>query len=196
MSKPLHLLVILCVTSLLAHCSSSARKDEPEGATVSRIDRAMNKGFNRKTKQYDPAFRSEFDQKTYLGNKKVKGKKFRTGEFNGTDAYSGTSEFKAGTFSQADKASRAGDQTFSQAGKSPRDATQTFDTAQSRDASRSAQQSDKTFTQSDDVFTTRDVRDAAKAQEKNVLPKIIKAETQGGETVYTEQDVKRMLNRN
>lgn len=196
MSLPLHLLLITLTLTSLCQCSSSQKKDEPEGATVSRIDRSMNKGFDRKKKQYDTGFRSEFDQKSYIGNKKVKGKKFRTGEFSGSDTFKGTSDFKAGEFAQSDKASRAGDQAFSQAGKSPRDATQTFNTDASRDASRSAPQSDKAFSQGDDIFSTRAVRDATKAQEKNVLPKIIKVETQGGETVYTEQDVKRMINRN
>lgn len=196
MSLSVRFLSITLALTMLSQCSSSKKENEPEGATVSRIDRSMNKGFDRKKKQYDTGFRSEFDQKSYIGNKKVKGKKFRTGEFTGSDTYKGTSEFKAGEFAQSDKASRAGSQTFSQAGKSPRDATQTFNTDASRDASRSAPQSDKAFSQGDDVFSTRSVRDATKAQEKNVLPKIIKVETQGGETVYTEQDVKRMLNRN
>ena len=195
MSLSLRFLSITLAIAMLSHCSSSKKESEPEGATVSRIDRSMNKGFDRKKKQYDTEFRSEFDQKSYIGNKKVKGKKFRTGEFTGSDTYKGTSEFKAGEFAQSDKASRAGNQEFSQAGKSPRDATQTFNTGASRDASRNAPQSEKAFAQGDEVFSTRTVGDAAKAQEKNVLPKIIKVETQGGETVYTEQDVKRMLNR-
>jgi hypothetical protein len=181
----------------LPQCSSDSKKrPEPEGATVSRIDSTMNKGFDRKKKQYDTNFRSEFDQKTFSTNKNVKGQKFKTDSFNGAQPFKGTSEYKAGEYSQSDMKNRAAGQTFSEAGKKPQETNQTFATSDSRYGSQSSKESGQTFAGGDDVFKTRTEREAAKAQKKNVLPKIIKEEDQGGKSVYSEQDVKQMLNRN
>jgi hypothetical protein len=190
-------LMMALMISLLPQCSSGTRKrPEPQGATVSRIDSTMNRGFDRKKKQYDPNLRSEFDQKSYLTDKKVKGQKFKTNRFSETDSFKGTSEFKAAEFSPADAKNRDGAQIFTQTGKKPIDSSQAFATSDSRYGSQSAKESDRGFAGGEDAFKTNIERDAAKAQKKNVLPKIIQEEDPGGKNIYTEKDVKQMLNRN
>lgn len=195
--QPLRFFLCCAMTLLTAGCSSSKKSEEPEGATVSGLNRFMDKGFDKKNGQFNRNVVSRFDQMTYSADAKVKKGKFRTDQFAGKHDYTGSSAYKAKEFSQSGKMSRAGSETFGESSKESRDAGQEFGTTDSRYGSQQARQGDQEFGARDKAFKTRMVSDAAKSQKKNVRPEIIpKDEGEPDKTAYSEAEVRRLVNRN
>jgi hypothetical protein len=189
--------VLGCVMMLLiASCSSSKKSDEPAGATNSGLNRFMDKGFNRKKGEFDTGIASQFDQKNFGTDKKVKEQQFQTDSFAGKHDYTGTSDYKSKEFTQSGQESRAGKETYTGSSKTSQVADKSFDTKDSSEGSQEAKQGDKSFAGGNETYKTTDVRDAAKSQKKNVKPEIRPAEDEEGKSVYSEADVKRMVNRN
>ena len=188
--------VFMPVALSITGCSSSSKKDEPQGATASGLSRFMDKGFDRKKKEFDKNIRNQFDQKNFAADKKVKERQFKTDSFSGKHDYNGKDEYKAKEFSQSDKKTREEGESFSGADKKSNTADKDFATKDSRFGSQQSKEGDKSFSGSDDVFKTRMVSDAAKSQKKNTKPLIVPKEGEGGKSAYTEEEVRRMVNRN
>ena len=187
---------------LLAGCSSSKKQTEEfTGATASSPTRIQDKGWDRKKHEYSHDLRSEFDQKTYSSGSKSNDKKFNTNSFSAKHDYSGSSDYKAKEFSQSDKVSREGGETFSGSDKTSREgskdySTKGYTTKESGYGIQKARQGDKEFAGGDESYKTRSLWDAVKSQKENTKPKILPKEDESGKSVYTEADVKRMVNRN
>lgn len=189
--------VCLGVSIACAACSSSKKTDEPGGATVSGLNRFMDKGFDKKSGQFDRNIVSQFDQRRYGGGRKFKEDSFHTESFAGKHDYKGADDFKAKEFSQSGKTSREASQEYSRADKAPREADQKFASKDSGYDDQKARQGGQEFSGDDKSFKTGEVRDAAKSQKKNTRPEIIpKDETEDGKSVYSEAEVKRLVNRN
>ncbi|MBX7208352.1 MAG: hypothetical protein K1X78_08590 [Verrucomicrobiaceae bacterium] len=196
-------LLFSCALTALASSCSSSKKDEqePEGATVSGLDRFQDKGFDRKTGKYSADVRSQYDQKNFSSSTELNQRKFSTGIFSGKHDFEGSSRYKAGEYSQSGKVSREAGSTWSGATKTPREASKDYTTKdyaakESRYSGQQARQGDKTFAGSDETFRTRAVWDAEKSQKQNKKPTILPKEDSTGKSVYSEADVARMLNRN
>ncbi len=194
---PLPCCISMCAALLFAGCTSSkSKKEQSTGAATSRLSRLHEKGFDRKTGNLDHSIRSQFDQKTYAARGKVKEEKFRTGKYSGKHDYTGAGGYKAKEFSQADKMSREGEETFTGSGKTSKEADKEFSAKESRYGGQMARQGDKSFAGADDTFKTRAVSDVAKSQKNEQRPLMIPKDDASGKSVYSESDVKRMVNRN
>jgi hypothetical protein len=191
--------LFMCAIMLLTvGCSSSKKKKTKDtGAETSRLNSIQTKGYDRKKGEYDHSIRSEYDQKNYTADKKVKDQKFRTDSFTGKHNYTGSTEYKSKEYSQSNKMSRDQKGLFYGARKTPRDASQSYSTKDSRYDSQMSKQNDKGFADQNDTFKTGEVRDAAKSMKKNTKPLMIpKDEADPAKSAYTEADVRRMVNRN
>lgn len=190
-------LFLLGTLSVAAGCSSSKKKKETfTGATGSSISRVQDKGWDRKKREYDHSVRSEFDQKTFSAKSKVKDKTFKTDNFSGKHDYKGASAFKSKEYADAGKQSREAKEHFKDGAKTSKEASKDFATKNSKFDNQKLHGADKSFADANDTYKTGEVRDAAKSQKKNTKPKILPKEDAMGKSVYTEDDVKRLLNRN
>lgn len=189
--------LFVCAAIFLASCGSSdSKKEKDTGAETSRLSHLQEKGFDRKKKEYDHSIRSQYDQKSYSARGKVKEEKFRAGKYTGKHDYTGAGGYKTEKFAQSDKVSREGKETFSGAGKSSKEADKEFSAKGSRYEGQMARQGDKSFADGDDTFKTRAVSDVAKSQKNDMRPQMIPKDDASGKSVYSESDVKRMVNRN
>lgn len=194
MKRPFFILSLLAVLAL-ASCSSSKKKDEP-GFTVSGLDKIMNKGYDRKKKEYDPSYISRFDQKFISADKSFKSGEYKTGTFKADKSWTGQKTFKTSEFSQGDKASRLGSEEFQGANKKSRTADKEFATKDSRFASKTASQDGKEAREADKAFATKEEREGTKSIKANKRPVIIQTPGDQPSISYSEDDVKRLLNRN
>lgn len=196
-------LLTLAASTLLCACSSSDPQSADNESTQGRLMRAS-------LAKEDRSLRSSFErQRQTTGQKSsiasfFQRKSVKNGSFTGSKAFHSGRDFKAGQFTQSGKKSAAGDdafsragQRFSQADQSPAEAGKSFSTSASRYQSQTATQEGDTFTDASDRFATSPVRDALKSQQKNERPKVTpNPARQEGKTAYSEDEVKRMVNRN
>lgn len=197
-SRRLCLLLSFLALGFMSACSSSSKKSDEEkaGATAGGLGRFMDKGFDKKKKEFSKDIRSRYDQQTFTADKTIKDRRFDTGNFNGKSNYNGSRDYKAQDFTQADKKSREETHRFEQADKQPRESDRNFTTKGSRLADEKAREGDKSYAQGDEQYKTRMLSDAAKAQKKEQKPLIIPKEGDDGKRAYTEEEVRKMVNRN
>lgn len=188
--------LILCLAVLAVACSSSSTEEERPGIKVSSLDTFMNKGYDRRKRDWDHDMRSRYDQKAYSTDQAVKSREFKTGVFAGKQEYSGSEKFESAEYQQANKGSALASQAFSQSGKTAPDASQSFDAQSSNYQNQQARQGGQAFAAADEKYKTRAVSDAAKSQKKNVRPFILQGDTENSRPTYQEADIKRMINRN
>lgn len=197
MSAAAKLGFVLCLLMAAASCSSSNKQEEETaGIKVSSLDRFMNKGYDRRQRDWNHDMRSRYDQKSFSADKRVKSREFKTNNFAGKHDYSGSEKFKSSEFKQADKDSALANQTFGQSEKAARDSGQGFDAKTSRYDNQQSTAGDEVYSGADERFKTRAVSDAAKSQKKNTRPVIIHSEPDRSKSTYDEADIKRMINRN
>ena len=176
---------------LLVACAS----DEPEvGATMtegmaSRLlkpDMKKRSGFESSLRSENSQMGDYFSQQNY-GTKEADRKSYRR-----SDGY------KTDTFSGADDRSQIADQTFSGQSQPNRMADQTFAADAARLGDQTARQQTQVFRESGDTFKTTQVRDAAKSQAQNKRPLIVEPDAAdlAPEKRYSEDDIRRLLNRN
>lgn len=199
------ILLPLAACLFLGACSSSEREPADDGSTQGRLLRAS---LTDPRKSADK--RSSFErQRETTGQKSSIASFFqrqsvKNRSFTGSKAYHSGDDFKAGRFNQSSKKSPAGDDAFSRAGQRFEQASQTpaetgknFATSASRYQNQPATQEGDAFHDATDRFATSPVRDALKSQQKNERPKILpNPARQEGKTAYSEDEVKRMVNRN
>lgn len=199
------ILLPLAAGLLLGACSSSERETANNESTQGRLLRASLTD-PRKSSDKRSAFerqRETTGQKSSIASF-FQRQSVKNHSFTGNKAFHSGDEFKAGQFSQSSKKSQAGDDTFSRSGQrfdqarqTPAEAGKTFATSASRYQNQSAAQEGDAFQDATDRFATSPVRDALKSQQKNERPKILpNPARQEGKTAYSEDDVKRMVNRN
>lgn len=187
---------ILYLAGQAVSCSSSSKEQEAAGVKVRSLDTFMNKGYDRRKRDWDHDMRSRYDQKTYSAGQAVKSREFKTDAFAGKQEYSGAGKFESAEYQQATKGSALANQAFNQSGKTAPDSSRGFDAQSSDYQNQQARQGDQAFAAADEKYKTRAVSDAAKSQKKNVRPFIIQGEPESSKPTYQEADIKRMINRN
>lgn len=190
--RPLSFLLVL----LTASCSSSKKdeesKEQGDGATVSNIGRFMDKGYDRKTREWRSDMTSQFDQKTFSNHKEFKSGKFKTSEFAGTNEFHTGKQFKTKDFAQADKKSGWFNKMFGGSSKESSEAGKVFGTKTSSLGGQTSSFADKTFAGGDDQYSTRSYLEAEKSIQKSQKPLII---TQDPGKGYSEDQIKGLLGR-
>jgi hypothetical protein len=194
-------IVPILITLALVSCSSGEKKPEPKKADGSLTSRMLMPDRNKRS-DFDTAREKTTGQKSgiagFFQRQSVKG-----------DAYTGKKSFRAGKgfktaeFSQSDLKNRASKerskiegQRFNQSDTTAREGSQVFGTEASRYDNQAARQQGGVFSEADERFGTSAVRDASKSQQKNVRPLIIDSYQKEGKSAYSEDDVRRMVNRN
>jgi hypothetical protein len=181
-----YLLLPLC--ACLMQCQSSKEK-EPEGMTVGRSMQRISNYDITKESQFDRSFNT-----AGAGNRGG-GEGFGKKGFH-TSSFTGTKEFAAGEFSQANQVNRMGT-TDSRYGLQSSRLDREFSTKDSRWGSKSARQQDKTFRGGDRSFSSNSYAPAQKSIDKGTRPLI--DNTPGpidqGANAYSEAEVKRLLGR-
>ena len=194
---------LLAAASLLSACSSSEPAAADNDSGQGRLMRASNEKPSYEKRSAFERQRQTTGQKSSIAGF-FQRKTMKSSSFTGKKSFYSGGDYKAGEFSQSTKRSNAADKDFSGAGQrfdqadgTPRDAGKSFATSGSRYQNQPADQQGAAFTSADERFGTSPVRDALKSQKKNVRPPIIaNPARQEGKTAYTEDEVKRMVNRN
>ena len=180
---------------LLAACSSSADKDASgqKPMSDSMAARVMNTDMNKRSSFESSLVRS--------GSSSGVGKNLQKRGF-ATDEYAGNTRFKVPktlqqrAFSGADDRSQIGERSFNQADRSNPLGDDTFATPTAREGSRTASQQDDVFRTSNDTYRTGLMREAARSQAENKRPVIVKPKgALEDDTPYSEDDIRRLLNR-
>lgn len=191
LTRPARLLPGLCL-GLLAACSS--------GGKPSAAQRPMSESMEKRLMRWDMNKRSSFES-SLVRNQSGMGKHlqqrgFHAKDYKGNTAYRVPKTLKQDSFSGADDRSRLASQTFSGAGQKNRLAKETYSTPAAREDGSQARQQNAVFRESNDVFKTGEVRDAARSQAENKRPLIIKNETESTDAAaYSEDEIRRLVNR-
>ncbi len=181
---------------VLGACSSAEEKAAKSG------QKPMSDSMAARMLSVDMNKRSSFEsalvtQNSGMGDRMGK-RGFKSGEYQaGTKAFRTPKTLEAKTFSRAEDRSRLGDQGFQGASKKSGLGDDSFKTGAAREVGQEARQQGQTFRGADEVFATGMVRDAAKSQEKDLRPVIIKPEpgAMQEDQPYTEEQIRRMVNR-
>jgi hypothetical protein len=118
-------------------------------------------------------------------------------KYAGKTQYQVPKTLKQGNYSGADDFSKLGSRRFQGAdNKNKGLADRVFNAKQAREGSQKARQQDQVFSAADDRFKTSSVVDAENSQGDNNRPVIIKPDGgQTDETPYSEEEIRRMVNR-
>lgn len=193
---------ILLTTALLSACSSSSEQASKREATP-LMSQTMEQRFAASRKRMgDPKDRSRFDpgvQSSLARNKgsgsKMTAQKYKSSSFYGNKAYTQTPAYQAPAYTSASKTSSMGKQNFAASQQVASVADDAFAAAQSPLTDQAARQASQSFREGGQVFSTRANRDALRSQEKNERPQFIRLEEHERNPAYTEDQVRKMLNR-
>lgn len=182
------------VLGLLAACSSS---DDKKGAgqkpmSDSMASRVMNTDMNKRS-----SFESALVRSSSAGTgKHLQNRGFSTQDYTGNTRFKVPKTLQQRSFSGADDRSQLGEQAFQQAQSTNRFADDTFATPAAREGSLTASQQNDVFRSGQDTYRTGVMREAARSQAENKRPVIIKPKgAMQDDTPYTEDDIRRLLNR-
>lgn len=194
MNHHLKLLQLLCLGVLLCQCSSGDKK-KADAADQPLAKRAtsgpdLNKRSRYEKYMNDPKMgkssAGSYFQKQALGSK----------AFNGGNSYAGQKQFKAGQSAYGKSKATGMDMTYALGDKQASAMNSAFKTDPSRFASQQAKEASSVFSGADNNFKTGSALTRSKSIGK--APKIIENynDRGGKKSAYSEDEVRRLLNRN
>lgn len=176
---------------LVGGCASKEAEVKNKPMSDSMQSRMMNTDMTKRSSFESAMVTQNSGMGSYLEKQGFKSKEYSTNK-----EFQVPKTLKQGTFSRADQVSGMGEKRFQGAEKASRIGDSQFATKSAREGSQEASQQGKMFGGSDKLFKTGEVWDAAKSQRENKRPDIVKPN--GGrvdETSYTEDEIRRMVNR-
>lgn len=192
LNPPLRLLSSLALSLFVTACSSG---DSDDGS-----QKAMSDSMASRMMRMDQNKRSSFDSAIVTNSsdmgRNLQKRKFKAADYVGNTSYQVPKTLKQRSFSGADDLNRLGSQSFSGSQQKNHLADDSFSTSNASEAKRTAQQQGQTFSGADDAFKTNSFYEATRSQAQNKRPLIVKPD--GGasdETPYTEDQIRRMVNR-
>ncbi len=153
--------------------------------------RILSRDMNKRSSFESAMVSQNSGMGSYMQKQGFKGK-----DYAGNTKYRTPKTLQQHTYAGASDYNRLARQTFREGKDQSRLASGQYQTDAAREGSRTARQQGQTFAAADDVFKTGSVRDAARSQAENKRPLIVKPD--GGmadETPYTEDQIRRMVNR-
>jgi hypothetical protein len=173
--------------SLLAALASCASHQKDSKSDYS--DLKLGQRIVKQTK--DPyAIKSPFQTEVYNATRAVKTSGFKTSEYHGKKGFSsGKDDYKAGTFSQADKTNQAGSQKYNGANSENRWGSNAYKTTESGYTGKVNRNGSQVSPLGDTKFNTKGNPEALR-NTSNVKRPLIQA----GDG-YSEDDVKKLLNK-
>ncbi|MCB1225835.1 MAG: hypothetical protein KDK99_08515 [Verrucomicrobiales bacterium] len=175
---------------LLAGCAAERNEQE-----------AMSEGMAKRMLKPDMEKRSGFESSLVTSGKDTGSYLTRMGyktDTLGMKKYRRPDQMKQSSFSGADDRSTLGKQAFSRRGEKASGLDRTFQTSSAQVGKERSSEQGRMFSTGDTNFRTRPVWDAAKSQAENKRPTIINPDPRdmAPEKAWSEDEVRRMLNRN
>lgn len=195
MKPTVRLLICLSAGTVLCQCTSTKKKKE---------DPAEQSLVKRTTSGVDPNKRSQYEK--YMTDPKLSkgsaGSYFQkqthhSKSFSGSNSYSGQKEFKTSESLYGRSKAKNFDMTYALGDKQALSKKNGFKTDESRFGSQKAREGDSLFGGADNQFKTGSALTRSKSLGK--APKIIENYNDRGEgkkSAYSEEEVRRLLNRN
>lgn len=197
MIRHLQPLICLLVTAALCQCSSGDKKkeDKKDVASMSLAQRSMQKPDQNRRSSYEK----------YITNPRSKGnagshfqKQMHSSKaFNGGSSYAGQKQFKTSQSWFSRSKNRSSDMTYSLGGKQAVESKGSFETQASRFAGQSAREGSSMLREGGDVFGTGNA--LTRSERRGKAPLIIENYNDRGggkKSAYSEDEVKKLLNRN
>jgi len=159
----------------------------------------MSDSMASRVLRMDPNQRSSFESSmtkensgigSYMEKQVVKSKPFATKDYPNKPK-----TLEQASFSKAQERNTMSSKNFNQADRSSREQGTTFATRETQDAGRSASQQAQVFGSADQTFATRPMREAERAQQRDNRPVIDSSNLPPPDPTYTEDDIRRILNR-
>lgn len=196
MIRSLQPFICFTVSLALSQCSSGDKKEEKKDyAGMTLAQRSMQKP--------DQSRRSTYEK--YITNSRSRGnagshfqkQMHHSKSFNGGDSYAGLKQFKTSQSWFSRSKSRSSDMTYSLGGKQAVESKGSFDTQASRFAGQSAREGSSMFRDGGNVFETGSAltRDERRVR-KPLIIENYNDRAEGKKSAYTEDEVKKLLNRN
>lgn len=188
-------LLCVCAGVALCQCSGDGKKPaKKDTANMSLTQRSMLKPDENQRSRYEKYItdpKSKGTAGSYFQNQKHHSK-----NFNGGDSYAGQKQFKTDQSWFGRSKNKSADMTYSLGNKQATGVDGKFKTDKSRLGDRQAGENGSTFSGADSIFKTSSA--LPRSQRTARPPKIIENYTdQGGKPgAYTEDEVKKLLNRN
>ncbi len=195
MNPTVRLLFCLSASVVLCQCLTTKKKKEDpvEQSLVKRTTSGMDLTKRSKYEKFmnDPKLAngsagSHFQKQTHHSK-----------SFNGADSYSGQKEFKTSQSLYGKSKVKKFDMTYALGDKQALTKKNGFKTVESRFGSQKARESDSLFSGADNQFKTGSALTHSKSLGK--APKIIENYNDKGagkKSAYSEEEVRRLLNRN
>ena len=195
MNQPVRLLICISAGIVLCQCSSTEKKKKDK-SEMSLSQRAMAKPDDKQRSSFekhitDPKMANGSSAGAYFQKQMHHSK-----SFNGGDAYAGQKQFKTDQSRFGKSRSQSADMTYALGDKQPSGMNGAFKTDASRFGSQQAREGGSAFNGGDNIFKTGSALTRSKGTPQ--APKIIENfNDRGGKaSAYTEDEVKKLLNRN
>lgn len=197
MIRHLQPLICLLAAAALCQCSSGGKKKEEKNdvAGMTLAQRSMQKPDQNRRSSYEK----------YITNSRSKGnagshfqkQMHHSKSFNGGNSYAGQKQFKTSQSWFSRSKSRSSDMTYSLGGKQAVESKSAFETQASRFADQSAREGSSMFRDGGNVFETGSAltRDERRVR-KPLIIENYNDRAEGKKSAYTEDEVKKLLNRN
>lgn len=182
---------ITTLTLVLALSSCAGTKKKPKQSEFGQTLEQRTSSTYKSLLNNDNSKRSSFEKQAQIAkSKNVKTKAFSTKNFTSGKTFSeGDHKFKTNNFSQADKKSRAADQSYSDGEKQSRLGSENYHTSQSRFDGQTNRDSNKISPLANDTFRTSEYREGMKSIKENKRPLI------DSKDKYTEDEIQKILNK-
>lgn len=194
MNQPVRLLICISAGLVLCQCSSTEKKKKDK-SEMSLAQRAMAKPDDKQRSSFEKYIT---DPKAGKGGAGAYFQKqmHHSKSFNGGDAYAGQKQFKADQSRFGKSRSQSADMTYALGDKQPSGMNSAFKADASRFGSQQAREGGSAFNGGDNIFKTGSALTRSKGTPQ--APKIIENfNDRGGKaSAYTEDEVKKLLNRN
>ena len=195
MNPRARLLICLCAGAALCQCSSTEKKKE-DPAEQSLVKRTTSGVDMNKRSQYEKYMSDPKLSKNSAGSFFQK-QSHHSKSFNGSDSYAGNNQFKTSQSPYGKSKANNFDMTYVLGNKQARGTKNSFKADVSQFGSKKARESSSVFSGASNNFNTSSALTRSKSIGKG--PKIIENYNDRGDgkkSAYSEDEVRKLLNRN
>ena len=182
---------LMLLVGLLCSCSSAKKETGQKAMSESMASRILSKDMNKRSSYESALVTGNSGMGSYLEKQGYNSKKY-----GGNTLYQTPKTLEQKKYAGTEEVSKLAKQRFKGADNKSGLADRSFETKGAPEGSQTARQQGQTFRGAGDEFKTSLYQEAARSQAENKRPMIVKPE--GGlvdETPYSEEDIRRMVNR-
>lgn len=182
---------LMLLVGLLCSCSSAKKETGQKAMSESMASRILSKDMNKRSSYESALVTGNSGMGSYLEKQGYNSKKY-----GGNTQYQTPKTLEQKKYSGTEEVSKLAKQRFKGADNKSGLADRSFETKSAAEGSQKARQQDQAFQGAGDQFKTSAYQEAARSQADNNRPVIVKPK--GGdvdETPYSEEDIRRMVNR-